>query len=70
MHDSKILTTFEEHLEKRYGKIGTPIRDAFELKSKAFAIGELVKEKRRLARPTKECLAERTSTKRLVVQVN
>jgi len=64
MNELKTITTLEEHLEKRYGKIGTPSRDAFELKSKAFAIGELIKEERRRANLTQEQLAEKAGTKK------
>lgn len=60
----KTLTTLEEHFEKRYGKIGTPSRDTFEVKSKVFAIGELIKEERRRANLTQEQLAEKAGTKK------
>ena len=36
----KNITTWDEHLDKRYGKIGTKNRDEFERQSKAFIIGE------------------------------
>jgi HTH-type transcriptional regulator / antitoxin HipB len=57
-------TTFEELLEKRHGKIGTTSRDKFELKSKAFIIGEMIKEERRLAKLTQDQLAEKAGTKK------
>ncbi len=31
------LTTFKEHLEKQYGKVGTAKREEFDKNSKAFA---------------------------------
>ena len=58
------LTTFEEHLENRYGRIGTSNRDQFELKAKAFIIGEMIKEARKEAKMTQDQLAERTGTKK------
>lgn len=61
---SKTITTFDEHLEGRYGKIGTSKRTDFEIKAKAFAIGEIIKEERRLASMTQEQLAEKTGTKK------
>ena len=61
---SKTLTTFDEHLDNRYGKIGTSKRTEFEIKAKAFAIGEVIKEERRLASMTQEQLAEKTGTKK------
>ena len=61
---SKTITTFDEHLDKRYGQIGTSERTDFEIKAKAFAIGEVIKEERRLASMTQEQLAEKTGTKK------
>ena len=60
----KNTTTFEEHLERRNGAVGTEHRITFEAKAKAFAIGELIKEERRLSNMTQEQLAEKTGTKK------
>lgn len=61
---NKSITTFNEHLERRYGKIGTVKRTEFEIKAQAFAIGEVIKEERRLCSMTQEQLAEKTGTKK------
>jgi HTH-type transcriptional regulator / antitoxin HipB len=61
---NKNISTFDEHLDKRYGNIGTKNRTDFEIKAKAFAIGEILKEERRLASMTQEQLAEKTGTKK------
>lgn len=58
------LTTFDEHLDGRYGQIGTIERANFEIKAKAFAIGEIIREARKDAHMTQEQLAERTGTKK------
>lgn len=58
------LTTFDEHLDSRYGQIGTEQRTNFEIKAKAFAIGEIIREARKEAHLTQEQLAERTGTKK------
>ena len=50
MDKNKNITTFEEHLEKRYGKIGTKRRTDFDIKAKAFAIGEIIKDERKQAK--------------------
>lgn len=60
----KSITTFDEHLDKQYGPIGTKKRTDFEIKAKAFAIGEIIKEERRLSQMTQEQLAEKTGTKK------
>ncbi|MEQ8521162.1 MAG: helix-turn-helix transcriptional regulator [Fulvivirga sp.] len=58
------LTTFDEHLDRRYGKVGSQERTNFEIKAKAFAIGEIIREARKEAHITQEQLAERTGTKK------
>ena len=58
------ITTFDEHLDHRYGKIGTAERANFEIKAKAFAIGEIIREARKEAHLTQQQLADRTGTKK------
>ena len=60
----KNITTFDEHLDERYGKIGTKKRLDFEIKAKAFAIGEVLREARKEAHMTQEQLAEKTGTRK------
>lgn len=62
MKKAKDITTFDEYLDEIYGKIGTRTRTDFDIKAKAFAIGEIIKEERRLAKMTQEELAKRTGT--------
>jgi len=40
----KKLTTFEEHLDKQYGKKGSERRDKFESDSISFRLGEMLKK--------------------------
>ncbi len=58
------IKTFNQHLEKRYGKIGTQKRTEFEIKAKSYAIGELIKEERKLAHLTQEQLAQKIGAKK------
>ena len=58
------LTTFDDHLEERYGPIGSKKRTEFEIKAKAFAIGEIIREERKYAKMTQEELAIKTGTKK------
>lgn len=60
----KNITTFDEHLDDRYGKIGTKKRLDFEIKAKAFAIGEILRAARKEAHMTQEQLAEKTGTRK------
>ena len=61
---NKSIKTFDQHLESRYGKIGSTKRTDFEIKAKAFAIGEIIKDERKNAKITQEQLAEKTGTKK------
>ncbi|HQW45209.1 MAG TPA: helix-turn-helix transcriptional regulator [Chitinophagaceae bacterium] len=60
----KNITTFDQHLNKRYGKRGTAKRTEFEIKAKAFLIGEVIKEERRMAKLTQEQLADKIGAKK------
>ena len=64
MKTIKDATTFDELLDIKYGKLGNPKRDEFEVKAKAFIVGEMIKEARREAHLTQEALAEKTGTKK------
>ena len=57
-------STFDELLDIKYGKLGTLARDEFEQKSKAFIIGEMIKEARKHAHLTQDDLAEKIGTKK------
>lgn len=61
---NKNIKTFSQHLDERYGKIGTIKRTQFEIKAKSFAIGELIKEERKQAQLTQEELAEKIGAKK------
>lgn len=56
--------TFDELLDIKYGKPGTPIRDDFETKAKSFVVGEMIKDARKEAHLTQEELARKTGTKK------
>jgi len=64
MKNDKTITTFDEHLEKRYGKIGSKSRTDFDIKAKAFAIGEIIKDERKQSNMTQEELAKKTGTQK------
>ena len=58
------LVTYDQHLDQRYGKIGTERRAEFEIKAKAFAIGEILRDARKEAQMTQEELAKKTGTRK------
>ena len=64
MKKNKDITTFDEHLEKQNGKRGTATRTEFEIKARAFLIGDVIEEERRLAKLTQEQLADKIGAKK------
>lgn len=56
--------TFDELLDIKYGKVGSPLREAYEAKANYFVISEMLKEARKEAKITQEQLAERIGTKK------
>ena len=64
MTDYKGIKTFDELIEKEYGKIGTESRNAYEEKAQMFIVSEMLKEARTQAKLTQEQLAEKAGTKK------
>jgi DNA-binding XRE family transcriptional regulator len=56
--------TFDELLNIKYGKIGTPVREEYETRANYFIICEMLKEARKEANITQEQLAEKIGTKK------
>jgi HTH-type transcriptional regulator / antitoxin HipB len=56
------LVSWDEHLDKKYGKKGTPTRDKYEEGFEAFKIGFLIREARKQKNLTQEELAIRAGT--------
>ena len=54
----KSLPKFNDKLNERYGAPGTPSRDAFEARAKAWYYAELLKEERKRQKLTQQQLAE------------
>ena len=59
---NKNLTSFADHLDKQYGKKGTPKRDAYEQEFEAFKLGVLIQEMREQQNLTQEQLASKCGT--------
>ena len=59
---SNNLTSWDDHLEKKYGKTGTPTREKYEQEFEAFKIGVLIQEARKKQHLTQEQLAEKVGT--------
>jgi len=64
MKDYKEIKTFDELIEKEYGKVGTESRNEYEEKAQMFIVSEMLKEARKDANLTQEQLAEKAGTKK------
>ena len=62
MKKNKNLTSFEDHLDQEFGKIGTESRNQFEMEFEAFKIGVLIQEARKEKKMTQKQLAEKVGT--------
>ena len=60
-NDSR-LTSWDDHLDKKYGEIGTPSREKYEEEFETFKIGVLIQEARKKQHLTQAQLAEKVGT--------
>jgi DNA-binding XRE family transcriptional regulator len=56
------IVTFDEHLDREYGKIGTASRDKYEQEFEAFKLGVMLQEIRKQQKLTQEQLAKKCGT--------
>jgi DNA-binding XRE family transcriptional regulator len=56
------LTSFEDHIDKQYGKRGTASREKYEEGFEAFKLGVMLQELRKEQGLTQEQLAEKCGT--------
>jgi len=61
MKTNKIIT-FDDHLDREYGKIGTPSRDKYNQEFEAFKLGVILQEMRKNQKMTQEQLAKKCGT--------
>ncbi len=56
------ITKWDDHLDHKYGKVGTSAREKYEEEFEAFKIGVLIQEARKKQKLTQEELALRVGT--------
>ncbi|MBN1634005.1 MAG: helix-turn-helix transcriptional regulator [Ignavibacteria bacterium] len=56
------IRTFEQHIEKEYGKKGSSKRDKFESEYESFKLGVMIQELRKSKKITQEQLAKKCGT--------
>lgn len=59
---SSNLTSWDDHLDKKYGNPGSQTREKYEQAFESFKIGVLIQEARKKQHLTQEQLAERVGT--------
>jgi DNA-binding XRE family transcriptional regulator len=59
---NKNLTSWDDHLDEKYGKAGTTTRDKYEQGFEAFKLGVLIQEARKKRHLTQEELALKVGT--------
>ena len=59
---NKNLTSWDDHLDNKYGNPGTPTRKKYEQEFEAFKIGVLIQEARKKQNLTQKQLAEKVGT--------
>ena len=62
MKTDKRITSFDDHLDRQYGKKGTLTRQKFEEDYETFKIGVLIQEARKKQKLTQQQLAEKVGT--------
>ncbi|HEY1114545.1 MAG TPA: helix-turn-helix transcriptional regulator [Chitinophagaceae bacterium] len=60
----KSVKSFDELLDKKYGKVGTPRRDEYEERASYFVISQMLREARKEANITQEELAAKIGTQK------
>ena len=58
------LKTGSQHLTEKYGEKGTPSREEFEAKAKAWYFAEILRDERKRQKLTQQQLGERIGKKR------
>ena len=56
------LVSWDDHLDKKYGKAGSPTREKYEEEFESFKIGVLIQEARKQKNLTQEELALKSGT--------
>jgi DNA-binding XRE family transcriptional regulator len=59
---NKNLTSWDEHLDQKYGETGTQTREKYEQEFESFKLGVLIQEARKLRHLTQEELALKVGT--------
>jgi DNA-binding XRE family transcriptional regulator len=67
MKKVKNITSLDELLDKKYGKIGTKNREAWEQEFESFRLGVMIEDARKKLNMTQEELAEKCGTNKAYI---
>jgi DNA-binding XRE family transcriptional regulator len=60
--NNPLLTSVDDIMDARYGKVGTPEREAFRREAHAYCIGQVIHDARKSEKMTQAELAKRVGT--------
>lgn len=67
MKKAKNITTLDDLLDKKYGKVGTTAREQWEQEFESFRLGVLIEDARKKLNMTQEELAEKCGTNKAYI---
>lgn len=62
MQTKSNIGSFDSILDEKYGKVGTPERDAFHREAYAYCVGQIILDARKQERMTQSDLAKKVGT--------
>lgn len=67
MKKAKNITTLDDLLDKKYGKVGTKAREQWEQEFESFRLGVMIEDARKKLNMTQEELAEKCGTNKAYI---
>ena len=67
MQERNDMGSFDAILDEKYGKIGTPERDAFHQEAYSYCVGQIIYDARKQERMTQSDLAKKVGTNKTYI---
>ena len=67
MQEKNDIGSFDAILDEKYGKIGTPERDAFYREAYSYCVGQIIHDARKQERMTQSDLAKKVGTNKTYI---
>ena len=65
MQERNDIMSVDAMMDERYGKVGTPEREAFRKEAYAYCVGQIISDARKREKVTQQELAQRVGTNRM-----